>query len=202
MKKNKTMRLAAILLVCVLLTTSVISGTFAKYISTATGSSTARVAKWDITVEDKKLNVDNTDITFNLFDYTDANVDVNGLNDDAKVIAPGTSGSFKFDLTNNSEVNAKYTIAFTEENNNNIPLQYSVNGTEWKDSIAELGMTSLTDQAINMGASDSQTIYWRWVFEGTAGGHQGQNDGTDTYLGIGGNATVTIKASVTVTQVD
>ena len=31
MKKNKMMRLAAILLVCVLMTTSVISGTFAKY---------------------------------------------------------------------------------------------------------------------------------------------------------------------------
>ena len=46
MKKNRMMRLAAFLLVCVLLTTSVISGTYAKYVSTTTDSDSARVAKW------------------------------------------------------------------------------------------------------------------------------------------------------------
>ena len=56
MKKNKMMRLASGLLVAVLLTTSMISGTFAKYVTTESGSDSTRVAKWDIdfTEEDKK----------------------------------------------------------------------------------------------------------------------------------------------------
>ena len=46
MKKNRIMRLASILLVCVLLTTSVISGTFAKYTTSQDASDSARVAHW------------------------------------------------------------------------------------------------------------------------------------------------------------
>ena len=42
------MRLASILLILTLLTTSVISGTFAKYTSSATGFDTATVADWNI----------------------------------------------------------------------------------------------------------------------------------------------------------
>ena len=46
MKKNTMMRVASALLVAVLLTTCAISGTFAKYVSSAETSDTARVAKW------------------------------------------------------------------------------------------------------------------------------------------------------------
>ena len=46
MKTNKMMRIASVLLVAVLLTTCSISGTFAKYVSQATGTDTARVAYW------------------------------------------------------------------------------------------------------------------------------------------------------------
>ena len=46
MRKNKFMRAASGLLVAVLLTTCVISGTFAKYTSTSTGTDSARVARW------------------------------------------------------------------------------------------------------------------------------------------------------------
>ena len=53
MKKNIMMRLSALLLVAVLLTTCVISGTFAKYVTTGTATDSARVAKWGVTVEAK-----------------------------------------------------------------------------------------------------------------------------------------------------
>ena len=46
MKKNRMLRLASALLILTLLTTSVIGGTFAKYVSTGSVSDTARVAKW------------------------------------------------------------------------------------------------------------------------------------------------------------
>ena len=200
MKKNTFMRVASALLVAVLPTTCAIAGTFAKYTTEVEASATARVAKWAFTLEGASIA---NDFTFDLFDYTDGNVDVNGLNDDAKVIAPGTTGEFAIDLTNNSEVNAQYTISFEETNANNIPLQYSLNGQDWVDSLAELTVTGITDVAINMGASDTVTIYWRWVFEGTTNGaHAGQTDVTDTTLGVDGTATVTIKATVLVEQVD
>lgn len=51
MKKNKMMRTASGLLVATLLTTSVISGTFAKYTSQDSASDTARVAKWGVVIQ-------------------------------------------------------------------------------------------------------------------------------------------------------
>ena len=50
MKKNKMMRAASFLLVAVLLTTSVISGTFAKYVTSETATDSARVAKWGVQI--------------------------------------------------------------------------------------------------------------------------------------------------------
>lgn len=49
MKKNKMMRLASWLLVLTLLTTCIISGTFAKYVTSDEAEDTARVAKWGVT---------------------------------------------------------------------------------------------------------------------------------------------------------
>lgn len=49
MKKNRMMRLASGLLVAVLATTSMISGTYAKYVTTDSASDTARVARWGVT---------------------------------------------------------------------------------------------------------------------------------------------------------
>ena len=51
MKKNKMMRVASALLIAVLLTTSAISGTFAKYVSTGHAEDAARVAKWGIAIK-------------------------------------------------------------------------------------------------------------------------------------------------------
>lgn len=203
--KNRMMKVAALLLALTLMTSCFVGGTFAKYTSESAGSDTARVALWKFTLE----GADMTDeFTFNLFDYTDANVDVNGLNDSDKVIAPGTGGYFQIDLVNNSEVNARYTISFRETNDSNIPLQYSVDGTTWVDSIIELGTTALTNVAIEMGHGAQATIYWRWAFNDTdtavtdGSAHDGQTNQTDTTLGEAGSATVKITATVTVEQVD
>ena len=50
MKKNKMMRVASVLLVAVLLTTSIISGTFAKYVTAGSATDSARVAKFGVEV--------------------------------------------------------------------------------------------------------------------------------------------------------
>ena len=50
MKKNLIFRAAGILLVLVLATTCIISGTFAKYTTGATAEATARAAKWGVEI--------------------------------------------------------------------------------------------------------------------------------------------------------
>lgn len=90
MRKNKMMRLASALLVAVLLTTSVISGTYAKYVTENTGSDEARVAKWGVTVtangdafETKYEKGSDTEIDFTVV------TDPKG--DGKKLVAPGTT---------------------------------------------------------------------------------------------------------------
>lgn len=51
MKKNRMLRMASALLILTLLTTSVIGGTFAKYVSEGSVSDTARVAKWGVEIK-------------------------------------------------------------------------------------------------------------------------------------------------------
>lgn len=210
MKKNKIMRLASGLLVVAMMTTCAISGTFAKYISTTSGNDTATVAKWSFEVNDTEIAVTGTAqaVDFKLFETindTGNNADEIDVKDNK--IAPGTSGSFALKLENTSEVNAKYTITLDESNSSDIPLQYSLDGATWKDSIAELTTTGLTEQAIDMETgSATHTVYWRWVYEGTTeGAHANQTDTTDVALGVAAQnmaPTVTISASVSAWQVD
>lgn len=51
MKKNTMMRIASFLLIAVLLSTSAISGTYAKYVTRDTAMDSARVAKWGVQID-------------------------------------------------------------------------------------------------------------------------------------------------------
>ena len=106
MKKNRMMRLASILLVCVLLTTSVISGTFAKYTTSTTGNDKARVAYWGF---DDIEGFIGTSIDLNLFDgeYDGTVKSENGDN----VVAPGTSKTIDFGFGYTAATNAKALTA-------------------------------------------------------------------------------------------
>ena len=97
MKKNRMMRLASALLVAVLLTTCAISGTFAKYVTTASASDSARVAKWGVTVTASADDAftptyasNTTGVSGNTVVSADENAD--GVANDDDVLAPGTSG--------------------------------------------------------------------------------------------------------------
>lgn len=104
MKKNKMMRLASSLLVAVLLTSSVISGTFAKYVVSGEGTDTAKVAKWGVTVEVGGQN---------LFQMTDGTTVVSTVND---IVAPGTKndGGITFGVAGTPEVAGTVTFDFTD----------------------------------------------------------------------------------------
>ena len=200
MKKNRMMRLASILLVCVLLTTSVISGTFAKYTSEGSVTDTARVAKWDIKLEGETITK-NVDIDLFATSYKNpADNDVTVHSDTDNVIAPGTKGSFEIDLKNESEVDAEYAISYEISNAAGVPLEFSLTGNDddWKSTIADLNCEK---QALPMDATDASTVtvYWRWTFNPATG----RTDADDTYLGtLGTLPTVTVTATITVDQVD
>jgi len=204
MKKNKTMRLIAIALLIAMIALILVSGTYAKYTSSTTGTASARVAKWSITFGDEDIMASNT-FTFNLFDTikdTDGSTetDVKSANSD-KVIAPGTTGNFEVQLTNASEVSAEYAIDYTVVNDNNIPVEFSTDGTNWSSTLEDVTATTIA-----AGTPTTIKIQWRWAYEvqdaGSDPATYSQRDEQDTTLGKAGSATLQVTAKVTATQVD
>lgn len=209
MKKNSKKMKVIILALIVAIGSYFISVTYAKYVSGIAGTDTAKVAKWkwiinsDVidSVEDATAGY-----TFNLFDtIKDSDLSSTETDVDTGLIAPGTSGSFDIDITNDSEVNATYVIAFTEINASNVPIEYSFDGTTWVSNVSNLDV-SATNIAMK-GGNAVTTLYWRWAFTGVGSTNytSTQTDVTDTALGFSANTSTTsvqVTATVTVTQAD
>lgn len=111
MKKNVMMRTASALLVLVLLTTCIISGTFAKYITSAEGSDSARVAKFgvEVTASGSMFSKHYNNATGGNGIATTVTGSVDSSNDD-NIFAPGTKGEMvKMKLSGIPEVNVQVT---------------------------------------------------------------------------------------------
>ena len=219
MKKNKTMRIAAVLLILCLATTCAISGTFAKYTTSSTGNDTARVAYWG-------FNDDGVIEIANLFEtvYTSAgnNTNVKSVNDD-NIIAPGSTNSatFTFLYTDNTAENAKapeVAYSFTVSTNgseiaddikNNTNIQWKLDeGTwgTWDDMIAAIEALDgdetyeANEIPAAFAAGKTHTVAWQWVFE-TAG--DADQDAFDTAMGNKATLdSVVLVITITATQVD
>ena len=224
MKKNKAMRLASALLVLTLLTTCVISGTFAKYTTSTTGTDKARVAYWGFD-QDAATAID-------LFDGEYTNVKASGEVDGfSNVVAPGTSktSTFAFGYTNykTDKITAP-EVAYTFTVNPTITGDYTSldSNTNFKwtlqkgnetaaeyNTVAELlaAIKALSGDASGSkqyaagnlptaftSADEVYTIGWNWAFSTNAAG-----DAADTAMG---NAqaldNVTFAITITATQVD
>ena len=225
MKKHNMMRVASVLTVVTLLSTSLISGTLAKYTSTATSAGdSAKVATWKILAgTGAALDVissasNSNSFTFDLFntvkdtkDGTDEK-DVKEGSDNTSIIAPGTWGYVDLKIKNESEVNASYTIQLNPTNVN-VPLQYAIkkspsedenypmNGltVDWRDGSGEnpLKVTSASGEDLTITNKEvTYRMYWKWDYE------RSNKDTEDTDLGVAGTATPSITATVTATQVD
>lgn len=109
MKKNKTMRTAAVLGVTALLATSALSGTLAKYTTTNSGTDSATVAKFGVVI-----NV-NDDMGLFKTSYDEASDDMSANTvvsaDTNRKIAPGTKGSMSFSISGKPEVATQLTLA-------------------------------------------------------------------------------------------
>lgn len=163
MKKNVMMRVASIMLVLVLMSSSVISGTFAKYVTQGSSTDSARVAKWGVgvvvngeTFANAYVRDDNT-----LDAVAQSRVGTNSVvsGDSVDVVAPGTKGDLagvtlagipevatkvtyvgQFDIENWVDQNGKFycplviTIKYTDESGN--PKTTALNGL-WYDSAEQ-----------------------------------------------------------------
>ena len=112
MKKNKMMRIASVLLIVTILSTVAISGTFAKYITTADGSDTARVAQWGITITTTG-SMFNAEYDSEAIQGTKSVKAVVNATTQAQdmVVAPGTSKTgFEAKMQGTSEVTTKLYV--------------------------------------------------------------------------------------------
>ena len=223
MRKNKMMRTASALLVATLLTTSIISGTFAKYVTSETGTDTARVAKFGVEITAKgetfAKEYAKTDESFTVA----ANTVVSTEN----VVAPGTGKDMAsmtlkgtpevavrvtykgaFDLNDAWEVNGTYYC----------PLEIKVNNTTYKgtnyesaaafekavnDAIDAYSKDYAAGTDLSTVENDSLKVSWAWAYTGN-------DDSKDTALGKAAAdanddspaPNVKLEIQTTVTQID
>jgi len=205
MTKNRSIKIAVLVLALALITSCFVGTTFAKYTSTAAGDDTVQVAKWAFKMNDTNIAQTET-FTFDLFntimdeDTEEAETDVV-----ENKIAPGTYGEFEIAFVNESEVTSTYAIEFSIvdpdddspiTNPTVFPIEFSTDGTNWKtvDKIAELNVAA-TQLAALTNPANPVTVQWRWAFG------DGSNDAVDTAVGIAApNAKVI--ANIVFTQVD
>ena len=207
MKKNVMMRVASVLLIAVLMSTCVISGTFAKYTTSDEGSDSARVAKWGVSVN--VWSGDDSDV-FNT-SYSTDNDDIKStittsVSSTEKIVAPGTTGSIQFSIAGKPEVATRVTVDVADNytdisipqgtevaENNTLAAAYNpVKFTLKKGETAVAGatdislaemVTKLEGLTANYEANSDDlaatyTLSWTWEYDNA----NGANDAADTYL--------------------
>lgn len=204
MKKARNVFLFALVLLSVISMGSV-AGTYAKYTANSSFTDQARVAKWDIKLNDKKME---QSFTIDLFktikdsDGINAETDVKAGN----IIAPGTQGEFSFNIKNDSEVNANVKMDWSGyANNDNIPIKFKgtitdANGTTSTDWLDDITSILTTPTALGMNETVSVKVEWKWDYESADNVDAG--DQADTTLGKAGTATVVVAGKVIANQVD
>lgn len=226
MKKTKFMRAALLLLVLTLITSCFVGGTFAKYTTSASGTDTARVARWGF--KSTTILLDN--LFSKNYAYADTSTPGNSVSGSVDVIAPGTKGEAKFGFTYDGGVDgiAAPEVAYTFTVNPTITGDYDSldandsfkwtlkkgdeTATEYNTvadllaAIKDLSGDASGTKTYNPGelpvaftaADEVYTIGWKWAFEG--------NDTADTADTALGNSqtleNVTFSITITATQVD
>jgi len=194
MKKNVIFRIAAIVLMCTLVTACFASSTFAKYTSKATGSGELTVAHWQIVAgKDSASAVEISGNPSASFDIAGTIIDDNAADaQPSDKICPGTHGSFTIYLKNESDVKADYTI--TLDDTGLADLKDVVTFTY--DGAALNTATPITGRLDKTGANAEKaiTIDWEWPFYVDAA-----TDAKDTAHGVA-PATYTLTADITVDQ--
>lgn len=160
------MRTASGLLVATLLTTSVISGTFAKYTTSDSAGDSARVAKWGVTVT-ATGNLFGTDYaannaTANQNSITATSNNVSTVRGDSRdnIVAPGTKNDEGFTIAIKGTPEVAYDI--TTSNNNTDAKEIFLAQGNYGVMVKAEGLnakTDITQYYIKETSDDSKATY-------------------------------------------
>lgn len=209
MRKEKILVAFAILVLVLAAIMLVISNTSAKYVTSANGTDSARVAHW---------NINTTNNIKDLFASSYMNVAPGS--EEQGIIAPGTSGTYSFTI--DGDVETAYTLSIRANGNDEVngavsdynPIKYSFTKPNTGDDKAakptvttenmtfeelKSAINNIDDgvQVHNAGSlgGDTYTIGWTWELDG--------NDEKDTLLGnlvSKGDKTISLSVNIVVTQ--
>lgn len=191
MRTNKTLRIASVLLIAVLMTTCIIGGTFAKYTSNLAVTAKQGIATWNVTLDSNDLDTATEGIQINLADTV---LDTNGeAETDVKsgLIAPGTNGSFKIGIKNASQVKANAVLTLTVPT---LPTGMTLKNGATNLSAGVQTVTVALD--MEQSAATEVEFTWEWVYDTETAGANDTND--LTFQG----QTLSIPVAIAVTQVD
>lgn len=213
MSKNRLMRAGSILAVAAVISTSAVSGTFAKYVTEGKSEGTARVAKWGVKVSAESDAFKKTYTTKDTIDGI-----TNSVEATVEVVAPGTEGTLAAaSITGTPEVavNVSYGPTVTDgkildlgdnwvyndgtSDTYYCPLRITVGTTEYfgmtytsaadfetavNDAIKAYSKNYKANTNLADQGDDSINISWKWDFETTETTEtKKQTDVKDTYLG-------------------
>lgn len=180
-KKNTNLsKTVGLLLVLTLLALIAISGTYAKYTTSVSGNATAVIAKWDI----KFTNGDNTiSNNFNI-DLAKTMTSSDKAN---TFIQPGSQGSFKVKVTNDSDV-AAIVVATVSDNSSTI----FQNG---QFTLTVDGNTAAEGVEVAPKGSKEVTIAWKWNYESED--NKDTVDVADTTIGTNSDKTAQTICGIT-----
>lgn len=179
MKKSIFGKIGAAAVVLTLVTSSLVGGTFAKYVTNASGSATATLAKWGVTFKkDASTN----------FDQQTVSLEGTGNN---KTLLPGDKGKFDIIIDGSqAEVGFEYSISLTRKDGtltDAVKFYETDARTEAVTEITgEMGYGTKEDGTTNK----TVTVYWA-LPANTEGADGTANDKLDTEM-AGKAATYTI----------
>ena len=212
-KKNWTLRAAVLMLALVLITSCFVGGTFAKYVTSGSGTDSARVAKFGVTVT---ANGDVFAKEYDTNDQTVVGTIAKSVISTDKVVAPGTTSngdfvaatvagtpevavrvSYKLDaaslqLENWKDADDEFycPLVFRVKNNNGNTV---ISGMEFQtaeamkaalvNAVAAYTKDYAPGTDLSGKAAETLTISWEWPFETGADGDKPANNVKDTFLG-------------------
>lgn len=189
-KKSIAARLGVAAMALTLVTTSLTSGTLAKYTAEGSFSATALVARWNpkVTVTENGTTHDALSTSSFSLDMAALKKTVNANTLLAGRIAPGTEGSIPIvidmsggDAAKSTEVKTDYAVyAYMDaasadappnlefSNNANFQTTTTIKGATLPGEVPPYDkMTKISSGSIDVGSTTAKevTLYWRWLYE-------------------------------------
>ena len=229
-KKFNVVRAGAITMVLALGTSCFMSGTLAKYVTSASGSDSARVAKFGVAVTANGTAFAEKYEADDVINVT-ANSEYSVISAE-KVIAPGTEGDMaSMTLTGTPEVAVRVTYAAEEFDLSGwttsgtdyyCPLVITVggnvlNGATYdneeafenavQDAVAGYSKDYAAGTDLSTVGTDSLAISWAWPFSTSADNDRkdtalGDRAAADTTANAENTGKITLEVTTTVTQID